>query len=379
MTQTNPREEKGKQIALKADLVRVRDYFYKVTSQTSKRQYNVIKSNDVWHCDCPDHKFRKTCCKHIHAVEISIQMRKRVAEEQKVTIKPITVSECQFCHGENIKKFGIRHNKSGDIQRFVCKDCNKTFSINIGFEKMRSSPKAITSALQLYFTGESLRGIQKFLRLQGVNVNHTTIYKWIQKYTKLMKIYLDDFTPKVGDNWRADEVFVKIKGDQKYLFAMMDDETRFWIAQEVADSKFRHDATGLFREAKQVTKTKPKVMITDGLPSYHEAYKKEFWTQKNPRTVHIRHIHLQGDMNNNKMERLNGEIRDREKVMRGIKKKDSITLTGYQLFHNYIREHSALDGKTPSEKCGITINGDNKWITLIQNAKQIQCQEESYF
>ena len=75
-------------------------------------------------------------------------------------------------------------------------------------------------------------------------------------------------------------------------------------------------------------------------------------------------------MNNNKMERLNGEIRDREKVMRGIKKKDSVTLIGYQLFHNYIRPHSALDGKTPSEKCGIEINGDNKWITLIQNASR---------
>jgi hypothetical protein len=27
-----------------------------------------------------------------------------------------------------------------------------------------------------------------------------------------------------------------------------------------------------------------------------------------------------------------------------------------------------LDGKTPAEKCGIKIYGDNKWITLIQNA-----------
>jgi hypothetical protein len=36
------------------------------------------------------------------------------------------------------------------------------------------------------------------------------------------------------------------------------------------------------------------------------------------RTEHIRHIRLAGDYNNNKMERLNGEIRDREKVMRGL-------------------------------------------------------------
>jgi hypothetical protein len=65
----------------------------------------------------------------------------------------------------------------------------------------------------------------------------------------------------------------------------------------------------------------------------------DFWTQdKDRRTEHIRHIRLQDDFNNNKMERMNGEIRDPEKVMRGLERKDSPILTGYQLFHNYIRE-----------------------------------------
>ena len=45
-------------------------------------------------------------------------------------------------------------------------------------------------------------------------------------------------------------------------------------------------------------------------------------------------------------------------------------LTGYQLFHNYLRPHMALDNKTPAEACGIKINGNNKWITLIQNASK---------
>jgi putative transposase len=68
------------------------------------------------------------------------------------------------------------------------------------------------------------------------------------------------------------------------------------------------------------------------------------------------------------MERFNGEVRDREKVMRGLRKDTSI-LTGYQIYHNYIREHQALENKTPAEKCGIKIEGENKWLTLIQNAK----------
>ena len=132
-----------------------------------------------------------------------------------------------------------------------------------------------------------------------------------------------------------------------------------------------HDATGLFRQAKEVTGTRPKVMITDGLQSYNEAFKKEFFVQKNPRSVHIKHIRMSGDMNNNKMERMNGEFRDREKVARGLKKNDSPLINGYQIYHNYVRPHMALDGKTPSEVCGIIIQGNDKWKTLIQNASKV--------
>ena len=138
----------------------------------------------------------------------------------------------------------------------------------------------------------------------------------------------------------------------KYLFAVMDDQTRFWIAQEVAESKFRHDARSIFRLAKEATGTKPKTLITDGLPAYHDAYNKEFYTNYKPRTEHINAIKLQGDMNNNKMERMNGEVRDREKVMRGLKKKDTPILKGYKLFHNFIREHEALNGKIQPKLAG---------------------------
>ncbi len=353
-------------------MIRVSDYHYHVHSQTTNRDYDVIRVNEKWTCTCPDHKYRnRICCKHIHAIEFSIKIREEVRERNKVTIEPVTIDSCRFCHGKNIVKNGVRKNKQTAIQRFSCSDCHRTFSMNLGFEKMKHNPKGITTAMQLYFSGESLRNVARALKLLGMDVSHQTIYNWIEKYTKLMNQYLDKIVPQVGDAWRADEIYVKIRGELKYVFAMMDDETRFWIAQEVGDRKEGHNARGLLQKAKQVTQTKPKVFITDGLGSYHEAYKKEFWTLKRRnRTLHIRHIHLQGDMNNNKMERLNGEIRDREKVMRGIKKKDSVTLTGYQLFHNYIRPHSALGGLTPSEKCGMEIQGDNKWITLIQNASK---------
>ncbi|MGP8068859.1 MAG: hypothetical protein ACLP5V_03090 [Candidatus Bathyarchaeia archaeon] len=43
--------------------------------------------------------------------------------------------------------------------------------------------------------------------------------------------------------------------------------------------------------------------------------------------------------------------------------------TGMQIFHNYIRPHQALKGKTPAEVAGIRVEGENKWLTMIQNAR----------
>jgi hypothetical protein len=47
--------------------------------------------------------------------------------------------------------------------------------------------------------------------------------------------------------------------------------------------------------------------------------------------------------------------------------KKTTILTGYHC-SNYRYPYEALAGKTPSEACGITIKGENKWKTLIQNA-----------
>ena len=59
-----------------------------------------------------------------------------------------------------------------------------------------------------------------------------------------------------------------------------------------------------------------------------------------------------------------------KRLMRGLKQKRTTVLTGYQIYHNYIRPHEGLNGKTPAEACGIQIEGNNKWKTLIENASK---------
>ncbi|MDA4118236.1 MAG: hypothetical protein OK455_07820 [Thaumarchaeota archaeon] len=54
--------------------------------------------------------------------------------------------------------------------------------------------------------------------------------------------------------------------------------------------------------------------------------------------------------------------------MRGLKMKDTPILKGMQIYHNYFRPHMGLDGKTPAEAAGIIVEGENPWVTVIQNA-----------
>ena len=368
------RELRGRAIAaLGNQIQRVDDRTYRVKSQNGNGWYVVRRDGQEWKCGCPDFQHRNVKCKHQWACEISFNLREQVKAR---AIEPITdINTCLFCKSVKVVKDGLRHNKHGDIQKFNCKSCGKYFTINIGFEKMKHNPKGITTAMQLYFSGESLRSTARSLRLVGMNVSHQTIYNWIVKYINLMEKYLEKITPQVSDTWRADEMWLRIKGNPKYLYALMDDETRFWIAKEVAGDKFSKEATDyaskLFAQGKRIAGKIPMTLITDGLHAYHLAWKRELHTFRRPQAKHIEHATWKkGVEDNRKMERLNGEIRDREKVMRGLKKENTPIISGYQIYHNYVRPHEALNGRTPAEACGIVVNGQNKWLTLIQNANR---------
>jgi transposase-like protein/predicted SprT family Zn-dependent metalloprotease len=363
------REQRGLEIAHKErQVTRIEETLYAVHSQSGHGEYAVSQVDHEWVCECPDNQFRNVKCKHIFAVEFSIALRKIIGQ---VRIEPITnLQVCQVCGSNKIVKDGLRHNKYEDIQVYYCKSCGEHFTINLGFERMKSTPQIITSALQLYFSGASLRKCAEFLKLQGVKVSYVAVYKWINKYVALMDKYIEKLKPQVSETWRADELWLKIKGDKKYLFAMMDDETRYWLAQEVAETKHTHNARTLFRMAQKVAGKKPQYLITDGLRVYHDAFMEEWYSFEDGWSEHNHKATLRGEHNNNKMERLNGEVRDREKVIRGIKKDDSAILSGYQIYHNFVRPHMALDGKTPSELCGLKVEGQNKWKTLIENASK---------
>lgn len=144
----------------------------------------------------------------------------------------------------------------------------------------------------------------------------------------------------------------------------MDDDSRFWLASDMAHSKDRHDADRLLEDTKAAMGKSPVHFVTDGLPAYMKSCRRVF----GPGTDHHRHMHLKRDMNNNKMERLNGTIREREVNFRGLKKIDTPVIPGFRAHYNFVKGHDGLKGMTPSEAALIDVDGPDRWMTLIQNA-----------
>ena len=58
--------------------------------------------------------------------------------------------------------------------------------------------------------------------------------------------------------------------------------------------------------------------------------------------------------------------------MRGLKVETTPIVEGHRLYYNFIKPHESLNGMTPSEMAGITIEGDNKWLTLMKTALSYQ-------
>lgn len=188
---------------------------------------------------------------------------------------------------------------------------------------------------------------------------------------KLVKEYVDSMLPQTSELWHTDEMTVKVAGDYKWLWNVMDHETRFLLASQISQKRRVEDAREVFQNAKDVAKADPKIMVTDGLPAYIKAFKKEFFTLKGPRAKHIRKPHFTDPTNNNMVERMQGSIREREKVMRSLKIEDSDVVEGYRIYYNFIRPHMSLNGKTPAEVAGLDLGleGD-RWLSLIKQSAE---------
>lgn len=246
---------------------------------------------------------------------------------------------------------------------------------------MKNDPRIITMSLDLYFKGVSQRNITEHLKqYYDVCVHQSTVSRWISKYVKIVSDYVKTLKPEVSGMWSIDEMALKCKGEWNWLWNMMDTESRFLISSMISEGKGRDVDTARkpLQEGKEWTGKTPNVIISNGLQAYKKAIKKEFGADDRfdigGATEHIRDIAItNSERNNNKVERLNGTVRDSNRVQRGLKDISSsdIFVEGNKIYYNFLRPHMSLDGKTPAEVCGLDLNLSREgWRRLIKLSTQ---------
>ena len=96
------------------------------------------------------------------------------------------IIKCQFCKSTNYVLWGKRKTeKRGIIQTYKCKDCNKRFTNDNGYYRMKNNENIITTSINMYKSKLSSRKMRNQLKRQmETKISHVTILDWARKYVK---------------------------------------------------------------------------------------------------------------------------------------------------------------------------------------------------
>ena len=161
----------------------------------------------------------------------------------------------------------------------------------------------------LYFRfALSYRDVEEIMAVRGVTLTYETIRHWCLKFGQTYANGLRRRSPRPGDRWHMDEVFIRVNGRTHYLWRAVDQEGEV-LDILVQSRRDRKAAKRFFRKLLKGLQYVPRVIFTDKLKSYGAA-KAEIL----PGVEHI-----QGKRQNNRAENSHQPTRVREKVMRRFK------------------------------------------------------------
>ena len=91
------------------------------------------------------------------------------------------------------------------------------------FSGYRFPPEVILLAVRWYLRyGLSYRDVEELLAERGIEVDHVTIYRWVQRFTPLLIDAARPCRHAVGGRWFVDETYVKVAGTWRYVYRAVD-------------------------------------------------------------------------------------------------------------------------------------------------------------
>jgi putative transposase len=281
---------------------------------------------------------------------------------------------CKYCQSQNVRKYGLVKG----VQRYYCNDCERKFVSGSTIPKMQYPTSKIADALYMYYEGLSERDIRHKFIIDNDYVSTGSLYNWVNRFTDLATKEADNYTPKVGDTWIADETYLRVdkskanidnpydksrKAKWVVFWDIIDSESRFLLASHITTTRGTQDAKALMEKAAKRAGKLPKVVVTDKLKAYLDGIEMAYGAD----TQHKQGEPFTVENNTNLIERFHGSLKDRTKVMRALKNRTTLQkfTDGWLVYYNFFRPHMGIKDKTPAQEAGIKFPFKN-WKEVIE-------------
>jgi transposase-like protein len=207
------------------------------------------------------------------------------------------------------------------------------------FAGFRFPPDVIVLAVRWYLRfGLSYRDVEELLAERGIEADHVTIYRWVQRFTLLLAEAARPCRHAVGGRWFVDETYVKVAGRWRYVYRAVDQ------TGQVVDVYFsaRRDITAahrFFDQAIGATKVTPVEVVTDRAATYPIVLEELL-----PAAWHCTEPYA-----NNRVEADHGRLKAWLRPMQGLKQDRSarVVIAGHGFVQNLRRGHYELAAEEP--------------------------------
>ena len=176
----------------------------------------------------------------------------------------------------------------------------------------------------------SLRDLVEMMAERGLSMAHTTIMRWVQHYAPEFEKRWRRFANPVGQSWRVDETYVKIRGEWCYLYRAVDRAGRT-VDFRLSANRDVAAAKAFFRKAVKNQQSAPQTITLDGYAASHRAVRELKADGSLPADTKLR----SSKYLNNLIEQDHRGVKQRIAVMLGFKgfRTAAITIAGIELMH----------------------------------------------
>jgi transposase-like protein len=136
------------------------------------------------------------------------------------------------------------------------------------FAGFRFPAEVIVVAVRWYLRYNlSYRDVEELLIERGVEVDHVSVFRWVQRFTPLLADAARFCRHAPGDRWRVDETYVKVNGTWRYVYRAVDQHGQV-IDVLVSVRRDADAARRFFRRALTMLKVTPSEVVTDAAAIY---------------------------------------------------------------------------------------------------------------